>query len=266
MSTFASRLMIACSMFTALACANGTSAPDLHRASTELAQRVSLERAWSEATSAHVPEWRGEVVTLSSGPTTARFDEVGAELSLADHPVRIHLTALGRQTLRSMASAPVTIAGVEVRYERAPGVREWWRGLPSGLEHGVTVNERIAGEGRLVLELAVSGARVSQAADGVAFTSPEGERIGRYHGLVVLDARERRVPAALITAPVRRPTATRSSSMVSSAEPPRAPATKPNSAPAAPAAPLTRCSRAACPAAHRPTTPAIPSRAAMARA
>ena len=96
----------------------------------------------------------GEAVRL--GPT--RFDALGAHLP----SVSIGLGAIGRAgAMREAEDAvPVTV-GLEVRLARAPGVVEWWRSLPTGLEQGVTIETRPAGEGPLRLSMRSPGARVA---------------------------------------------------------------------------------------------------------
>ena len=62
-------------------------------------------------------------------------------------------------------------ARVEIRH---PGLVEWYANSREGLEQGFTVEERPAGEGPLLLELEVGGARASLHAGDVVFATGTG--------------------------------------------------------------------------------------------
>src|SRR5689334_19049233 len=91
---------------------------------------------------------------IGLGPATV--GRAGAALS----GVVLGLAHIGRAG-RMRAVDPAAAAardGAEVRTRRLPGVIEWWRAAPGGLEHGVTVAERPPGAGPLELDLALGGA------------------------------------------------------------------------------------------------------------
>jgi hypothetical protein len=68
--------------------------------------------------------------------------------------------------------------------------------LQEGLEQGFTISEPLAGEGPLLLELAVEGARVSQRRYGAIFQAATGRRL-RYGSLAAMDANGRTLIARL---------------------------------------------------------------------
>jgi hypothetical protein len=154
--------------------------------------RVGLERAIGERSSAHRPRARGAHIALGD----ARIDRAGAHLG----GVSIALASMGRgAVLESLdATASPHIAGPEVRITRAPGVMEWWRSLPSGLEQGVTLAERPASEGELVLTMSAGdGVRAELDGDAITLVGPDGRAVARYAQLSVLDADGARLPARL---------------------------------------------------------------------
>src|SRR5688572_13940366 len=80
----------------------------------------------------------------------ARFERGGASVG----GLHVALRAMGRRTLDGVdTDAPARRVGDEVRFDRAPGVVEWWRDTGAGLEEGVTIAERPVGDGELVLEV-----------------------------------------------------------------------------------------------------------------
>lgn len=150
---------------------------------------VELERASAEALPQHRPLADGDGARFRSGavvgPDGARFAGV-----------RFGLRALGRDEPRAVETGVVEIEGAEARVVRA-GVLEWWRSLPRGLEHGVTLASRPPGAGALVLLVGVEGLRAEDDAGGVALTE-DGSVRARYGELVVRDADGRRVRGALL--------------------------------------------------------------------
>lgn len=106
------------------------------------------------------------------------------------HPLSLRLAAVGRGArLAPAGTATRAIAGNRVSY-RYSALTEWWRVLPMGYEQGFTLRKRTAGSGPLTLVLAAG--RSPRRYDGNL-----GWGRLRYGGLVVTDARDRRVPAML---------------------------------------------------------------------
>jgi hypothetical protein len=80
-----------------------------------------------------------------------------------------------------------------VDYPR-PGLTEWWENRPAGLEQGFTVTAPPAGEGALVFELAVSGARVEVDGAEARLVREAGAAL-RYDKLAAWDERGQALPA-----------------------------------------------------------------------
>jgi len=81
------------------------------------------------------------------------------------------------------------------------GLTEWWGNDEHGLEQGWTLDEAPAGDGPLVLEVAVEGAEALVAEDGTsAMLSTRTNRL-RYAGLLAMDATGRRLPTHLAPTP-----------------------------------------------------------------
>jgi hypothetical protein len=156
------------------------------------AERIPLERALAANDPRHAPrlDARG-APTLGHGPLTARFDASGAHVALGAREFSLRAVSIGRGEERApLAEVRPVVAGPEVRAERAPGVTEWWRSLPSGLEHGLTVTERPAGEGELRVELALGGGlrAATRSDDAVELRDADGVAVATYAHLAVIDA------------------------------------------------------------------------------
>jgi len=159
-----------------------------------LAERIALEQALAATDGRYVPQLdtAGPRLATPMRSIEAHFSPSGAHLTLARGGVTLRASALGRGT--SMARLPVTagpsIDGPAVRTERGAGVIEWWRSLPSGLEHGVTIGARPRGEGPLTLELTLHGDLSARAlsADEVGLFDADGTLRAVYAHLLVLDA------------------------------------------------------------------------------
>ncbi len=132
------------------------------------------------------------------GSLRGQYDEGGALIAFSHDTtsapsVTIKLTAFGRLgTLRELPAPRASIEDAEVRLRRdaLPSTFEWWRSLPSGLEHGLTITERPPGQGALILDIAIEGELHVRALsdDSVALVNREARVVGRYGSLVVLDA------------------------------------------------------------------------------
>lgn len=131
-------------------------------------------------------------VTLPGASLGACFRTGGATFAAAASPMlALRLVRFGRRGAWVAAGEPPPrIRGRRATYVHAR-LREWWRVLPIGFEQGFTITRRPPGPGPLDLILA---ANRPAAADGTALA---WGRI-RYGGLVVTDARGRRIAATLL--------------------------------------------------------------------
>src|SRR5262245_48934567 len=149
------------------------------------AERIGLEQAMAARDPRHLPRLERGTPTLGTGPAIARVTARGARLALGPHEVSVAAARIGRDggARRAFASnAGPAIAGPEVRTDRGDGVVEWWRSLPIGIEHGLTLAERPAGSGELVIEVEAGGGLVARAVspDAVALVSAGGMRVATY--------------------------------------------------------------------------------------
>jgi hypothetical protein len=124
-----------------------------------------------------------------------RFGRGGVLIRGGSSQLALHLHAIGfGASLRTVAPVTPTAYANAVSYAH-PGLDEWYRNGPLGLEQGFTVMRAPArsAHGPLTIELGYSGmARASLAADarGVMFTPAHGTPL-RYDGVSATDARGR---------------------------------------------------------------------------
>ena len=112
--------------------------------------------------------------------------------------VALRLARLGRETrLEAIAPGTVDTRGARVEIRRNEDLVEWYENSPRGLEQGFTLAARPAGDGPVVLELAVAGARADATNDAATFATPTGRTLG-YTGLAARDAQGRALAAHLI--------------------------------------------------------------------
>jgi hypothetical protein len=157
-------------------------------------ERMSLERAIAEGDPRHAPTVFGGAAELTAGGVRVSVAS-DAHLSVGEHGASMHATSFSRAgAMIALSEVDAEIRGVEVRAERAPGIVEWWRSLPSGLEHGVTLAARPLGEGMLELTLEVTGLRTRNAGDDIELVH-DGEAVATYAHLVVADATGATLPA-----------------------------------------------------------------------
>ncbi len=116
--------------------------------------------------------------------------------TLAGSPelLSLDLAGVGRgETPNRVEPGVVTSDGARVEIER-PGLVEWYENSPAGLEQGITLTQRPAGNGPLVVEFLVRGAHASLHADRVSFATPTGRQL-TYAKLAAFDARGRELDA-----------------------------------------------------------------------
>lgn len=173
--------------------------------SLAVATQVGIERAMAANDDDHRPRMdHGAPVLGAFGTPSARFTADGATIEVGGQTLTLRAASMTRSDGAARAEALTatsspTIVGPEVRTERGFGVTEWWRSLPSGLEHGMTLAVRPPGQGELTLELSLEGTLVLRAEsdDVVEFVDPKGRVVARYASLVVLDATGAAVPAQM---------------------------------------------------------------------
>jgi hypothetical protein len=141
---------------------------------------------------------RGGVLVASGGGLTTTFRASGVHVTAAGGTLDLAFAGIGRGArLTDAARATPAGTGNVARYHR-PGVVEWYRNGPFGLEQGFTLSARPRGTGAVSVALDVGGSLVARTSGGaIAFASSSGAEVLRYGGLSVLDAAGRRVRAAL---------------------------------------------------------------------
>src|SRR5690606_6867261 len=101
---------------------------------------------------------------------------------------------------RGVCASPVMAAeGSMLTYAWDEYVDEWFRNESTGLEHGFTIHDRVAGSsGPLTLQIAVKGglaATLLNSGRDVRFADSGGNALLTYNGLVVVDAAGRDLEA-----------------------------------------------------------------------
>lgn len=189
-----------CMAFVAWLTCSPADAPSALRATTSDVERdvlsspaAPLERSRREARGRirFQPMLDGARATLVSGTgIDAHVDADRASIRFAAGAFEIAVAHDVEGSLRVEDGA--------VRVRRSSAVEEWWRALPEGLEHGITVSEPSRGQ-RLTLPLRVAWpGRVAVAATEVVLHDSDDRVVGGYRGLSALDARGRALPARFV--------------------------------------------------------------------
>lgn len=149
-----------------------------------------------------LPRRRGADVQLGADAAldvTFHADATRVRVGAVDFGLKLATVGRAAGHRPELVVGPARIEGSHVERTPAAGVEEWWRALPRGVEHGVTIDQRPEGEGPLSVELTLEGNVVAHAIDrrSVAFATPTGARFAGYTGLSVLDADDTEVPAHL---------------------------------------------------------------------
>ena len=165
-------------------------------------ERIGLEQALAASDARYAPRMDETGPVLETpGSVVATFTSSGAQLWFGGREATLAVVAVGRDGAMRPTSLveSAEVHGVEVRTARGAGITEWWRSLPSGLEHGVTIATRPSGEGELWVEVAVSGELSAHGIsdDAVELRDGAGVHVATYAQLVVLDAGGDRVPARM---------------------------------------------------------------------
>lgn len=118
-------------------------------------------------------------------------------VALGGRTVTLGVTAIGRGLPAAVEDRAFAVDGESAERDLGGGATEWWRRAPRGVEHGVTLERRLAGAGPLRLELGLEGASAEIVSEDTALLRSEGRAVGYYAGLVTVDARGRRLPSRL---------------------------------------------------------------------
>jgi hypothetical protein len=167
----------------------------------ERKERLLLEQAVAAKDPRYFPHVDASGPVLEARDAMrAQFSSSGAKIANAiarETTVALRAVIRGGQRKETVAADPF-VEGPEVRFDRGRGVTEWWRSLPSGLEHGITLESRPDGAGRLVLEVGVDAPRIEpRGDDSVAFVDASGDVLALYSQLLVLDADGEAVPSRM---------------------------------------------------------------------
>jgi len=99
----------------------------------------------------------------------------------------LRLQRMGRpQSLSPVGPGAISHDGPRVEIQR-DALLEWYRNDPSGLEQGFTLEERPRGEGLLLFELSLEGARASESSDSLRIVTSNGRELV-YGQLMAVDA------------------------------------------------------------------------------
>ena len=130
---------------------------------------------------------------------------IHARTGAGEELARMRLARFGRgEDLRAVGPGELTHRAERVTLARAElGLREWYVNGARGLEHGFSLATRPGGDGELVFELALEGARAAQRDGGAEIATAAGRRL-RYDALHVTDARGAVVPSRLRVASAQR--------------------------------------------------------------
>jgi hypothetical protein len=116
---------------------------------------------------------------------------------------RVKVSAVGRGAEPGLVPAgSLWSEGSRVEIRR-PGLVEWYENSPRGLAQGFALAQRPQGEGPLVIELEIEGARASMRGHRLVLRTPTGRRIVYGH-LAARDAEGRELDARLELVSARR--------------------------------------------------------------
>jgi sugar lactone lactonase YvrE len=137
---------------------------------------------------------------------SARFTDQGAVLGserTGAWKAKVSVSAVGTERIVSAVPARVEpgVDGGRVIYERGSLV-EWYENKPTGIEHGVTVRSRpvqLANQdsGRLRVDMRMSGLSSSLDSGSIVLADANDQRVMRYDGLKVWDAKGRPLAAEM---------------------------------------------------------------------
>jgi hypothetical protein len=122
-----------------------------------------------------------------------RFSPTGVGVRVDGGELRVALRSVGRGAgAQQLTEVKPRVSAPNRTVYRRPGVSEWYANGPLGLEQGFTLRHRPAGRGELTFTVGLGGSLAAAAVQ-------HGQTVSfgplAYRGLVVTDARGRRLPA-----------------------------------------------------------------------
>ncbi len=147
----------------------------------------------------------GQFVAFHGAPRLATtVDARGAHMTPADArgqwSLQLHATSVGRAGAKQHLGDEAPRRGNgRVEIARAPAVTEWFVATDRGVEEGLDVAVRPAGDGALLVEVATDGLTpvVSREGRSIELRTPNGGAVLTFAGLSVTDADGRTVPASM---------------------------------------------------------------------
>ncbi len=165
---------------------------------TSWLEQLEDERAIAAVDPSYLPRVGPDGIAIVAGGARATLSDA-ARIEAGARSFSMRVRAIGRRdVLEPAVDAPFSVTGPEVCADRGGGALEWWRALPSGIEHGVTLEERPSGTGPLVIELALGEGASARALTDDAVEITHGEVVLRYDRLVAIDAAGATAPARMI--------------------------------------------------------------------
>ncbi len=125
----------------------------------------------------------------------------GVRIPIGSTAIRIAFAGAGRAGIAAaQLAAEPRVAGDRVEFTRSASLVEWWTQGPLGLEVGLDVATRLAGEGPLWFDFSLQGGATGAVVDGnrVRLVDSAGKTLASVHDLVVTDATGRELPSRFV--------------------------------------------------------------------
>lgn len=128
-----------------------------------------------------------------------KFDQQGVDIQFYDDALRMELKKLGRlSSWQKIQPGKLSLNQSQKRLERklSNNIIEWYQNLSIGLEHGVNIQHKPKGEGKLQIVFDIQGAKASQIGNEIWLKTKNHKLI--YNQLVVIDGKNQHIPASII--------------------------------------------------------------------
>jgi hypothetical protein len=150
----------------------------------EDASRGAAAYAFQPMGESHVAQNAGLDMIFEGGAMTLR-----PRGDRASWRAQVRLSCVGRATrCLERAIDAVRVSGSRLEHVRG-SLLEWYENGPLGVEQGLTIAEPPAGDGELLVTLAIEGLEPSRETDGLAMLRSGGRAVVRVDGLCAVDAR-----------------------------------------------------------------------------